>query len=519
MLSIFRIPLRLLILVLALAASVAFPLPPTSAIASPSTCIIYVNINAPGGDGTNWAKAKNSLLSAIETAAAGCEIWVAKGTYLPNNPNGFTTRLASFYLKDDLAIYGGFAGTEANRSDRNWTLNVTTLSGDIMLAGDNSDNSYNVVYTYYNHASAVLDGFRVTAGNANGTASGFINGGGVESIHSSATLANLEIVENQATYGGGFDCKNGSPTLTDSAIENNIAVNGGGFYSFDSCQATLTNVDFYNNIASTDGGALYLDPASGSLALSDALIDGNHAAHAGGGLYDYTAHTSLARVRFEYNHADFGAGLLIDSNANSTLVDSSFTGNEATSKGGGLYTYASSPTLANVYFTGNSAVYFGGGLGGYASSPILTNVTFYGNSAPHGAGIYNSQASHPQVRNSILWADSGGEVYQDPGFTASTITITYSLAQGCGPGGVWNTAQCGPDGGHNLADMDPRFVSPAGGDFRLQFPSPAINAGSNAFVAGILTDMNGHPRIQNGFVDLGPYERQFWRAFLPVLRR
>ena len=29
-----------------------------------------MNINAPGGDGTNWAKAKNSLLSAIETAAA-----------------------------------------------------------------------------------------------------------------------------------------------------------------------------------------------------------------------------------------------------------------------------------------------------------------------------------------------------------------------------------------------------------------------------------------------------------------
>ena len=44
-----------------------------------------------------------------------------------------------------MALYGGFVGTETDRSERNWVTNVTILSGDIGVVGDNSDNSYAVV--------------------------------------------------------------------------------------------------------------------------------------------------------------------------------------------------------------------------------------------------------------------------------------------------------------------------------------------------------------------------------------
>jgi hypothetical protein len=58
---------------------------------------------------------------------------------------------------------------------------------------------------------------------------------------------------------------------------------------------------------------------------------------------------------------------------------------------------------------------------------------------------------------------------------------------------------------------NPLFRNPAAGDYRLSACSPAINAGSNVAVnsLGLLTDLNGDPRIQEGTVDIGAYEHTF----------
>ena len=58
---------------------------------------------------------------------------------------------------------------------------------------------------------------------------------------------------------------------------------------------------------------------------------------------------------------------------------------------------------------------------------------------------------------------------------------------------------------------NPLFQNPAAGDYRLSACSPAINAGSNDVVnsLGLLTDLNGDPRIQEGTVDIGAYEHTF----------
>jgi predicted outer membrane repeat protein len=524
------------ILVLTLMFSLTFA--PQSAAAeakqAPDTCIIYVNINVPAGgngSGSSWANANPNLLNAINNSTAGCEIWVAKGTYLPPS----TSRLSSFYLKNGVSIYGGFAGGEQNRADRNWASNVTILSGDIMQPNNIADNSYNVVYVYYNDATALLDGFTITAGNATNKASGYefaTTGGGIEIAHSSAILANLTISENSAIYGGGIDIQYSSPLVTNSTITNNYAVFGAGVYVHDQSSPTLRHANFYNNVASKDssladprgaggdGAGLYNDQTSTGLTLTDVFFDGNTAVH-GGGMYNYTTHASLTRVRFDYNHADFGAGMTIDTDSGSTLVNVEFTGNEATSKGGGIYNYDSSPALVNVLFSQNTATYYGGGMGSYASSPTLTNVTFSLNSAPHGGAIYNSQNSHPQVRNSILWNDTGGEIFHDPGFTASTITLAHSLTQGCTPGATWNATLCGADGGGNVANADPKFTNPVGNIYRLQANSPAINRGDNTLLNGITTDMDGNARIQKGVVDLGPYESSFYpvNIYIPSARK
>src|SRR4051794_31523633 len=100
---------------------------------NPPVNIIYVNKNALGAnDGTSWADAYTNVQEALAATSVG-EIWVAKGTYYPDEGTGIANndRTASFNLKNNVALYGGFAGTETGRSQRNWKTNVTVFSGDL----------------------------------------------------------------------------------------------------------------------------------------------------------------------------------------------------------------------------------------------------------------------------------------------------------------------------------------------------------------------------------------------------
>lgn len=84
---------------------------PATAPAAAQT--IYVDDDANiGGNGRTWPTAYNYLQHALAVAVMDDEIWVAEGTYKPDedtaNPAGTDDRTAAFQLKNDLAIYGGF---------------------------------------------------------------------------------------------------------------------------------------------------------------------------------------------------------------------------------------------------------------------------------------------------------------------------------------------------------------------------------------------------------------------------
>jgi hypothetical protein len=122
--------------------------------------------------GISWGQAFLTIQKAIETASSGDEIWVKAGAYLPTkdpfgSPSPTDPRDKTFYLKNGVALYGGFDGSETMRSERDWVANVTTLSGDIGTSGDNSDNAYHVVLSVSDANATVLDGFTVEKGNAN----------------------------------------------------------------------------------------------------------------------------------------------------------------------------------------------------------------------------------------------------------------------------------------------------------------------------------------------------------------
>ncbi|HOC69366.1 MAG TPA: choice-of-anchor Q domain-containing protein [Candidatus Hydrogenedentes bacterium] len=225
----------------------------------------YVNQSNSSGieDGTSWATAYRDVQTAVDAAMiVGGEVWVAAGTYTGSGPAVLTMRSGVY-------LYGGFAGVEEAREERNWTVNPTTLSGQFarrcVVGADN----------------AVLDGFVISDGR-------HVGGGGLYNDHASPAIANCWFVSNDARGGDGADgCYIGgfgghgyggaiyniyaSPTIINCVFWNNHAVGGqggdavccdqpamsgnggngmgGAIYNDTGASPSIINCTFYNNEA------------------------------------------------------------------------------------------------------------------------------------------------------------------------------------------------------------------------------------------------------------------------------
>ena len=103
--------------------------------------IIYVNDNAAGANnGSSWVNAFTKLQDALFVAVSGDQIWVAAGIYYPDDGVTDNSRFIAFSLRTGIAIYGGFVGTETLLTQRNFAVNLTTLSGDIDQVAGNTGN-------------------------------------------------------------------------------------------------------------------------------------------------------------------------------------------------------------------------------------------------------------------------------------------------------------------------------------------------------------------------------------------
>ncbi|HKD20247.1 MAG TPA: cadherin, partial [Thermoanaerobaculia bacterium] len=215
-----------------------------------SASVIYVNAAATGANnGTSWANAFTSLQSGLAAAGSGDEIWVVAATYKPTTT---TDRTISFVLKNNVGVYGGFNGTETQRSQRNPAVNVTILSGDIGTPGDPTDNSYHVVTADGTvTVTGVLDGFTITAGQADSATVPDERGGGMWDNGGAPTLGNLIFVSNFANFeGGGMRVTSGAPVLTHCTfVANVVAFNGagGGFKSGGGSTVSCTSCSFLSN--------------------------------------------------------------------------------------------------------------------------------------------------------------------------------------------------------------------------------------------------------------------------------
>ncbi len=98
--------------------------------------IWFVSENGSGNmNGGSWANAAagTSLQITIDGASNGDEIWIACGTYKPTNTNN---RALSFHMKNNVSIFGSFAGTETSLSQRAFSYGpCSIISGEIGANG------------------------------------------------------------------------------------------------------------------------------------------------------------------------------------------------------------------------------------------------------------------------------------------------------------------------------------------------------------------------------------------------
>ncbi len=289
--------------------------------------VIFVKAGVAKGDGTSWTKAFSDLQDAL-TLARSCsntvtQIWVAAGTYYPTSG---TDRTVSFQLINDVALYGGFAGNEYQLSKRNWVANPTILSGNIGNTNLNTDNSYGVFYhnnTVSNpiYSTAILSGFTISDGNANG-------GGNF--------------------YGGGMYNHYASPKVEYCIFTGNNATAGAGVYN-ELSSAQFSNCRFWNNLASYIGGGVY-------------------------NTYSYNVYTNCVFIgNNSLNNTGANGGGAVNINSQITYNNCSLSGNRSTSVGGGMYTFSN---YSSNFTKLNNCILWGNDSNTYSSS---IEKQYYGN--------------------------------------------------------------------------------------------------------------------------------------------
>lgn len=516
-------------------------------------------------DGSSWNNAYTSLETAISNSTSGDEIWVSKGTYYPENDWGNTgDRNKHFRLKNGVTILGGFSGLESTKEMRNYTLNQTILSGE-------PDDVYHV----FNHTNlslnntAILDGFTVSKGNANGSGNDSLGGG----------------MLNMASFGTGS-----SPTINNCIFDSNISTNnGGGVYNSRFCNPSFNNVTFSNNTATFLGGAMYCIRNNTSIINCDFnnnQITSTSASNGGAGIYItlsvasetiniedcvfYENSTPIATTsnnggsciyaivnpgtlnitncdfwgnygyyggcvyvsagsqssadnssviiddcEFYDNTATYGA-TIFSSNQNTIIKNSEFHANTA-EQHGDIYLRFGLPSVLNTLIYGNKSTTHGGGIYVNNSTVDLTNLTIAGNWADYGGGVSIINGTTLNIYNSIIWGNrtgiNGNTFYVS---SDSTINIFYSNWEN-----GTNDVQIETGGVFNFSDevlTDPLFVDEVVatdlntpnslGNYQLQSSSPCINSGNDTYISEPY-DIRGVGFSRKvGTVDMGAYEYQ-----------
>ena len=431
--------------------------------------IIYVDKDvASSGDGTSWAQAKETVTEALAIAVSGKDIWVADGTY---------AEAATLAMVAGVDLYGGFAGTETSRGDRDWENNLTLLSG----------GGTQRVITGANNAR--LDGFVITNGVTPAAAGN--HGGGMYNANVSPTVANC--------------------TFTDNTTSHSLSY-GGAMANYGNLVApVISNCVFRNNttFSGSSGAAIYNRAVSTTLLapkILDCTFVQNTASSEGGAIYNINNMSPLiSNCTFIANQALRASAIGNSTISSPTIANCTFAGNKTTTSGASIFNTASaSPTISDCVFSGNRSdgVSYGGGAAirnsdGANLSMFVQRCVFAGNeSAAHGGAILNSNNglqynNNPVIQCSVFAGNvsevAGGAIYAASSGNIRHSTFIHNRANGTSASHGGGALDCSVD------------TIPAGGV--LNRMTDCIVWSNSAFTAGdeiLGTDVDATYNIVRG---------------------
>ncbi len=391
--------------------------------------VIYVDQSAGGnGSGSSWNNAYPNLGAALDRASLGCgsEIWVAGGTYISGE---------SFSVVDGVSLYGGFAGTETQRNQRNFLAysSVLIANGNTVSITDAND--------------VIIDGFTINSEDNSG----------IYTEGASVKITNCAVIDSD-DYG--IKAKDSTLDISYCSVSGN---GSDGIY-LENCDPNITWLRVEEN--ASDG--IYLKSNS-SLQLANCIIRLNE----DHGIYAYSlSGLSFIKNSWVHHNGTDGSGYGIYLHFSTVSLDMDIRNNTIVYNDDyGIYQSSSSGTVDvfnNILWHNNSGS--GQTSGSFDSkfnnciqglSPLLDgNIADDPDFAYADETLYNFHLSSDSL---CIGAGTdpndafGSEVDIDnESRVVDTIDIgadEYVTDEGCD--GVWNAVDFNADGIANYIDFAP----------------------------------------------------------------
>ena len=346
---------------------------------TPGEIVVRVDADNISGveDGSAWATAFPTIQQGIDAVVASGqtgEVWVAEGTYTADTSGTVVATMASF-----CDLYGGFAGVETRREQRDIAAHAAIIDG----LGESA--------CVYGADTARLDGFTITRGN------------GPFRLGNQSSWADLFVsVTTSPPPGFAVDNSGVSPTIAHCTFTNN--------------NATAAVINFAE------------EAAPSSPLITGCTFSNNGSAMGNGSLAGMVSKSRLDNCLFTGNSAGV-QDIAWEGECSPTITRCAFRAN-GTGYTAAAWTGISAARLENCEFSQCSSrtVYLYGPTSSLLLTPVFTNCTFAGNTATREVFYSSGVAAQVELRNCIVWGNTGPLLGAAGGLV--TLTASHSDIQG-----------------------------------------------------------------------------------------